>query len=115
LKLSLGCLCLTTSKCQSYVQEDRIYKFLFNTYRQLTNSTLSCLFTELDRLGIPSTITIDGKPHSLNCSIDRVHLKKSIVGELIKNFGYDNHQSKTIAEFYCEEKYEDYKKVILSL
>ncbi len=71
--------------------------------------------TQIDRLGIPSTITIDGKPHSLNCSIDRVHLKKSIVGELIKNFGYDNEQSKTIAEFYCEEKYEDYKKIILSL
>ena len=34
---------------------------------------------------------------------------------LIKNFGYDKDQSNTIAEFYCDEKYDIYKKILLSL
>ena len=43
------------------------------------------------------------------------YLKRNIIGELIKNFGYDKDQSNTIAEFYCDEKYDIYKKILLSL
>jgi hypothetical protein len=86
------------------LKSERVMKFLEKFYP-----------TKVDRLGLPSLITVNDKDHSLTCSIDRVHLVKVILNELKSNFGYDNDQSKTIAEFYCNEKYGIYKKIILSI
>lgn len=86
------------------LKSERVKKFLEKFYP-----------TKSDKLGLPSLITVDGKDHSLTCSIDRHSLRKAIINELIKNFGYDKEQSNTIADFYCEEKYNTYKQIILSL
>ena len=86
------------------LKSERVKKFLEKFYP-----------TKVDRLGLPSLITVNDKDHSLTCSIDRVYLKRTIIGELIKNFGYDKDQSNTIEEFYCDEKYDIYKKILLSL
>ena len=86
------------------LKSERVKKFLEKFYPSKT-----------DKLGLPSLITVNDKDHSLTCSIDRVYLKITIIGELIKNFGYDKDQSNTIAEFYCDEKYDIYKKILLSL
>ena len=86
------------------LKSERVKKFLEKFYP-----------TKVDKLGLPSIITVNDKDHSLTCSIDSVYLIRVIFNDLIKNFGYDNNQSKTIAEFYCDEKYGIYKKIILSL
>jgi hypothetical protein len=86
------------------LKSERVKKFLEKFYPSKT-----------DKLGLPSLITVNDRDHTLTCSIDRSYLKRTIIVELIKNFGYDKEQSNTIAEFYCDEKYEIYKKIILSL
>ena len=86
------------------LKSERVKKFLEKFYP-----------TKIDKLGLPSLITINNVDHSLTCSIDRHSLRRVINSELIKNFGYDKDQSTIIAEFYCEEKYNVYKKTLLSL
>lgn len=71
--------------------------------------------TKVDKFGLPSLITINNVDHSLTCSIDRHSLRKAINSELIKNFSYGKEESTIIADFYCEEKYDTYKKILLSI
>jgi hypothetical protein len=73
------------------LKSERVKKFLEKFYP-----------TKVDRLGLPSLITVNDKDHSLTCSIDRVYLKRTIIGELIKNFGYDKDQSNTMVNPYFD-------------
>ena len=86
------------------LKSERVKKFLEKFYP-----------TKIDKLGLPSLITVNNVDHSLTCSIDRHSLRRAINSELIKNFGYDKDQSTIISEFYCEEKYNIYKKILLSI
>jgi hypothetical protein len=86
------------------LKSERVKKFLEKFYPSKT-----------DKIGLPSLITVNDKDYSLIRSFDRFNLEGIIRAELIKNFGYDKDQSKIIAEFYCDEKYEIYKKIILTL
>jgi hypothetical protein len=71
----------------------------------------------LDALGLPSIIKIEGKDYKLTCSIDRHHIRKSLLNDLINNnkHSFERESAEKITELYCEEKYSEYKKAVMSL
>lgn len=69
----------------------------------------------LDELGLPSKFRINGVEHKINCSIDRHHLRKSISLELVNTYYIKKDGADFLSEYYCEEKYNEYKKAVVNL
>ena len=96
---------LTTKQLQNFVSK-RGSKFFDKKYPIIN-----------DNMGLPSLVKMvsTDRIYGLTLSVDRNNLRRCITRDLKDMLGLTEEESNQISEFYVNEKYGEYKEIILSL